>query len=133
MVIPRKWKLVAGTMSAAVALGTGTAVAHEDGDDDSQDGRPVLTEVVDIEELPQLDVGGDPPLVQVQDQVDGDSPFDSVADESMSLESEESIASEASPESDSMPSEESMTSDESTDSDRLHSEESMSISAESTD
>ena len=127
MVIPRKWKLVAGTMSAAVALGTGAAVAQEDGDDDSQDGRPVLTEVVDIEELPQLDVGGDFPLLQVQDQVDGDSPFDSLADESVSLESEESIASEESIESDSVPSEESIESNS------LPSEESVSISAESTD
>ena len=120
MVIPRKWKFVAGSMSAAVALGASAAVAQEGGDETLPDNQPVLTEVVDIEKLPKLDVANDTvvPLLQVQDEGDVDSPFDSVPDESDSVESE------------SLPSEESV-SIESEESASIESEESASLDSES--
>ena len=123
MVVPRKWKFVAGTMSAAVALGAGAAVAQEAGEETDPDNQSVLTEVIDIEELPKLDIVGDSVLPQVEDEADVDSPFDSVSDQSVSLESEASVSDE----SESLPSEDSV-SDES---ESLPSEDSVSDESES--
>lgn len=93
MVVPRKWKLVAGAMSATVALGTSAAVAQAGDESTDEDSRPVLTEVVDIETLAPVD---DTKTTLVQDQVlvEDESPFDSVAEESASVESE-SLASDS--------------------------------------
>lgn len=123
MVVPRKWKLVAGAMSATVALGTSAAVAQAGDESTDEDSRPVLTEVVDIETLAPVD---DTKTTLVQDQVlvEDESPFDSVAEESATVESESLPSGEsASVESESLPSEESA----SVESESLPSEESASV------
>lgn len=128
MVTPRKWKVVAGAMSATVALGASAAIAEEGGSNKppENDGQ-ILSEVVDISQLPAA-VDLDNTVLQTEVQDDTESPFDNVTagDESVSVESE-SLASEESPESESLPSE------ESPESESVASEESVSVESVSAD
>ena len=123
MVVPRKWKLVAGAMSATVALGASAAIAEEGSPRDESD-KPLLTEKIDISQLPHAADLGDVVLLQVEPDDAAESPLDQVsgADESVdseSLDSEsldsESVESESfeseSVESESVPSEDSVSND----------------------
>ena len=115
MVVPRKWKVVAGTMSAAVALGAGAAAAQEGSPEEAQ---PTLLDTVNVGDLSTI---GDLDQVVVQTQLDDevDSPFDSVSGDSElsdSIPSEESPESLESPETDSPDSVESADSPDSPDS-----------------
>lgn len=102
MVVPRKWKLVAGAVSATVALGASAAAAQ------SGEQRPdhsILRETLDINSIGQVETLDD--TVVAQGQNGEASPFDSVSAESIESESLPSDESEESPESESLPSEES--------------------------
>ena len=87
MVIPRKWKVVSGGVTMAVALGAGSAIAHPDD-------LPTLKDAVSVNDL-----GIAASFVQVADDatvtVAEVSPFASVASESVASESvaSESVAS----------------------------------------
>jgi hypothetical protein len=124
MVIPRKWKVAAGAVSATMALGATAAIAEEGSPPADVSERPILSEVVDVSELaPSVLPAGD--LLQVEPQDENASPFDNVSDQSVSTESEsaaseESLPSEESEASESLPSEESEASES------LPSEESVS-------
>lgn len=135
MVIPRKWKVVAGAMSATVALGATAAIAEEASSSGETKDEPVLSEVVDVSELPAA-VDLDSTVLQTELQDDTESPFDNVTagDDSVSPESEslesDSAASEESTESQSLPSEES---EESAQSAESQSVESVSVESVSVD
>ncbi len=109
MVVPRKWKIVAGTMSAAMALGAGGALAEE-ADSETED-APLLVDVVKAEELPAVaELDTSEILAQNQDEDALESPFDALADETeVSDESEESEETEQSEESEESVSEESVS------------------------
>ncbi len=85
MVLPRKWKVVSGGVTMAVALGAGTAIAHPDD-------LPTLKDAVSVTDLgvaaSLLQVTGDPATVAEA------SPFVSIASESVASES---VASESVP------------------------------------
>lgn len=100
MVVPRKWKLVAGTMSATVALGTSAAIAQDADEIAGPDSQPTLTEVVDIKTLPQLeDADESGATLEIQASIDETSPFDSIAEDSVPSTDSEPSVSEPSAES----------------------------------
>ena len=129
MVVPRKWKMVAGAMSATVALGATAAVAQEGEGSSDGDVQSVLTEVVNIDTLSQVENGDKTETTMVEDAtlIEDESPFDSVAEDSISVESvsvpsadslsveSESLpsADSASVESESLPSADSISADSS--------------------
>jgi hypothetical protein len=101
MVVPRKWKLVAGTMSATVALGTSAAIAQDADEIAGPDSQPTLTEVVDIKTLPQLEDADESgaTTLDIQASIDETSPFDSIAEDSVPSTDSEPSVSEPSAES----------------------------------
>jgi len=128
MVVPRKWKLVAGAMSATVALGASAAVAEEGSSKDETDKR-VLAEVIDVSQLPQAADLTDAVLLQVEPDDGAETPFDSISAADDSIESSESVDSQSldSESVDSVASEDSVDSGASEDSvESVASEESVS-------
>jgi len=128
MVVPRKWKLVAGAMSATVALGASAAVAEEGSSKDETDKR-VLAEVIDVSQLPQAADLTDAVLLQVEPDDGTETPFDSISAADDSIESSESVDSQSldSESVDSVASEDSVDSGASEDSvESVASEESVS-------
>lgn len=132
MVLPRKWKVVASAMSAAVAFSATSAIAQE-GDDEEAESSTVIEEAVDISTLTPLDASVESTvaaLLQADDEPEVESPFDSaISAESVEEESQPSVESESIPsaESVSVESAESIESPESVESISVPSADSVSV------
>ncbi len=142
MVLPRKWKVVASAMSAAVAFSATSAIAQE-GEDEEAESSTVIEEAVDISTLTPLDASVESAvatLLQADDEPEVESPFDSaISAESVEEESQPSVESESIPsaESVSVESAESVDSPDSVDSpesvDSVSVPSAESVSVESSD